>query len=350
MTPRDDTPAALGYRWPAEWEPHAATWVAWPHNRETWPGIFDRIGPQFAEMVRALARFEPVHVLAARGAVHDDARRQLGQLPNVTLHDIVTNDAWCRDFGPTFLLREGAADAAHALAAVDWQYNAWGGKYPPFDDDQAAAEGIADTVGCRRFACELVLEGGAIEGNGRGTILTTPSCLLDPHRNPRLTRVQAENVLAEFLGAGKILWLERGELAGDDTDGHVDQLARFVGPRTVAAAREEDPADENYEPLQANFRQLKTMTDQDGRPLEVIALPLPRAKFQQGQRLPASYCNFYVLNGAVLVPQFDDVADGPAAEILARCFPGRRVIGLPALDLAWGLGAFHCLTQQQPQT
>ena len=341
--PNHDTPASLGYRLPAEWEPHAATWLSWPHNRDTWPGHFDPIPAVWAELVRTLARFEPVHVLAGTEAVNRDARLWVGDLPNVTLHDIPTNDAWTRDHGPMFLSHPGGAPPA----LVDWEYNAWGGKYPPFDLDNRVPAQIAERTGRRRFAPGIVLEPGAIDGNGRGTFLAAQRCLAHPNRNPGLAPDHLKRYLADYPGARHVLWLD-GELAGDDTDGHVDQLARFVGPSTVVAAVEHDPADENYDSLAANHERLRAMTDQDGRPLEVIALPMPRPLYYEGTRLPASYANFYIANGLVVVPQFDDPADREAVAILTRLFPGRQICGLPATDLVWGLGAYHCITQQEP--
>lgn len=338
-----ESPAELGYRWPAEWEEHAATWLAWPHNRNTWPDKFDPVPEQFAMLVKTIARFEPVHVLAGGPDVMADAMRLIGGVSNVVLEDIATNDAWTRDHGPMFLVHP--ADARQAL--VDWKYNAWGGKYPPFDLDDAVPQRIAQKYDCRRFAADIVLEGGAVDGNGAGTIMTTTTCLLNPNRNGEVSRSQMEQYLARYCGARKVLWLEGGDMAGDDTDGHIDQLARFVAPSTVVCALTEDNTDNNFRALQLNFRQLQSMTDQDGRPLTVVPLWMPQPMYFQQQRLPASYCNFYIINGAVLVPQFGDAADARAVQTLARLFPGREVIGLPALDLVWGLGAFHCLTQQQ---
>ena len=334
-------PAELGYRWPAEWEEHAATWLAWPHNRNTWPDKFEPVPEQFAALVKAIARFEPVHVLA--GSVLDEARRLVGETANVVLEDIPTNDAWTRDHGPMFLTRPDGG----VQAVVDWKYNAWGGKYPPFDLDNAVPRKIAERYGYRRFAADIVLEGGAVDGNGAGTVMTTTTCLLNPNRNGPVSRDQMESYLARYCGARTVLWLEGGDMAGDDTDGHIDQLARFVGPSTVVCALTDNSADENYKPLQKNFRQLQGMSDQDGRPLTVVPLWMPQALYFQEQRLPASYCNFYIVNGAVLVPQFGDAADQHAIETLADLFPDREVIGLAAIDLVWGLGAFHCLTQQQ---
>lgn len=351
---------------PAEWEPHAATWISWPHKLASWPGKFEPIPPLYARLIRTLASFEPVNVLAGGEAVMAEAKRWLGQEPGVTLqetgnakslprsafpfspypvilHNIPTDDAWTRDHGPTFLVGPAGSEAA----LVDWGYNAWGGKYPPFDNDDAVPRRIAEVTGRRRFSPGIILEGGAIDSNGRGTILTTEQCLLNPNRNPHLGRADMERFLADYLGAKKVLWLGEG-IEGDDTDGHIDELARFVGPRTVVAALEDDPADTNYKPLKENFDRLKQMTDQDGQALDVVPLPMPRPVFHDGQRLPACYCNFYIANGVVIVPQFEDPSDERVVEILAKLFPDRQVLGLPARDLVWGLGAFHCITQQEP--
>lgn len=341
--PRPGTPAALGYRFPAEWEPHAATWLSWPHNRKSWPGKFEPIPPIFARFVRTLAEFEPVHVLAGGAEIMREARDLVGSVANVTLHDIPTNDAWCRDHGPMFLV----APPGRPPALVDWEYNAWGGKYPPFDFDNAVPGKIAALTGRKRFAPGIILEGGAVDGNGRGTILTTEECLLNPNRNPDLSREEIEQYLADYCGAKHVVWLGRGFL-GDDTDGHIDQLARFVGPTTVLCAIEENQQDENHEPLADNLARLQAATDQAGRPLTVIPVPLPSPKFHDGQRLPAGYLNFYVANGGVVAPQFDDPADAAILTILERAFPDRQIRGLPSLDLIWGFGSFHCLSQQEP--
>ncbi len=336
------TPAELGYYYPAEWTPHAATWISWPHNPATWPDKFEPVPAVYAAFVRAVAPFEPVHILAGRESVMRQAREMVGDVPNVTLHDIATNDAWVRDYGPLFLTgRERLPPAM-----VDFRYNAWGGKYPPFDLDDRAAAKINESLGMKRFDPGVILEGGSIDVNGRGTLLTTESCLLNPNRNPHLSPSQVERYLADYLAASKVIWLH-GDMAGDDTDGHIDQLARFVDESTVVAAVEEDPSDENFEPLAENWRRLQSATDQDGRKLTVLPLPMPRAKFHDGQRLPASYANFYIANGVVVVPTFDDPADAIAVETLGQCFAGRRIEPIGALDLVWGLGAFHCMTQQQ---
>ena len=332
-----ETPASLGYRLPAEWEPHAATWLAWPHNRETWPGMFDRIPSVWAELVRLICRFEPVHVLAA-GEAMAQAEAMVGRLPEVTLHDVPTNDAWIRDHGPTFL-----AGRSDRPALVDWKYNAWGGKYPPFDLDDRVPMRVAQATGRRRFRPNMVLEGGAIDTNGRGTLLAAEDSLIDVNRNPGMARDEAERYLADFLGARRVIWL-KGSICGDDTDGHVDQLARFVGPTTVVTAFEQNAEDENYAPLRASYERLKKAIDQDGAPIELVTLPMPQPIRFEGERLPASYVNFYVANGLVVVPQFDDPADREAIRVLAQAFPDREVRGLPAVDLACGLGAYHCIT------
>ncbi len=345
MTETDTSaPAELGYRFPAEWEPHLATWLSWPHNRESWPGKFAPVPGIWARLARLLAEFEPVNILAGGGEVMAEATSLVGDASHVTLWDVPTNDAWTRDHGPMFL----QAPAGAPPALIDWEYNAWGGKYPPFDDDNRVPGLLAPRLGYRRFKPGIVLEGGAVDGNGLGTILTTEECLLNPNRNPHLDREAIEDYLRRYCGARKVLWLARG-IAGDDTDGHIDQLARFVGPRTVLAPLEDDPTEDNFEPLRENFARLKQMTDQDGQPLEVIPLPMPRPVYFDGQRLPAGYANFYIANGVVVAPTYDDPADAAALATLARCFPDRQIRPLPSVDLILGLGAIHCITQQQPR-
>lgn len=358
-------PANLGYRWPAEWERHASTWLSWPKNPATWPDHFESVPAEFATFVRTLAQFEPVNILAGGQAVMQQARELVGDVPHVTLHDIETNDAWCRDHGPTFLQSRPplggappssvgrqewhATESRPTLALVDWEYNAWGGKYPPFDKDNQVPRKIAELQGGRLFAPGIILEGGAIDGNGLGTVLTTKSCLLNPNRNPQLSQADVERYLRDYLGVSKVLWLTGGEIAGDDTDGHIDQIARFVSPRTVVVSVCDDPKDDNYAPTRLNWNELCNMTDQDGQPLSLVPLPLPAAKFVDGQRLPAGYCNFVFANGGVVVPQFEDAADAQAIKILQELLPDRRVVGSPSLNLIWGLGSFHCLSQQEPE-
>ncbi len=375
-------PARQGFRWPAEWERHAATWLSWPHKEASWPGRLDEIPPVFAEMIRLLAPGEEVRVNVVDDAMAADIRARLRRLDvppeRVRLFSIPHDDAWIRDHGPIFLTRQlprgqgscpnlasdaaieapieatsaaaspAAIEAAPEVAIVDWGYNAWGGKYPPFAQDDAVPRGIGADLGLPVFAAPMILEGGSVDGNGRGTVLTTESCLLNPNRNPHLGRAEIEQNLRDYLGAVKILWLGEG-IAGDDTDGHVDDLARFTSARTVVTVVEDDPADINYQPLQDNLARLRSMTDQNGAPLEVVPLPMPSAVEYDGQRLPASYANFYIANEVVLLPTFACPQDEPARAILQRLFPHRRVAGVDARALVWGLGAFHCLTQQQPR-
>ncbi len=346
-------PRELGYRWPAEWEPHDATWLAWPHKEASWPGKFEPVPGVFVEMVRALVPGERVEILVGDAALEQDARRRLeaGGVPleRVRFHRIPTDDAWIRDHGPIFLTAgPRAAAGAAPLVAADWGYNAWGGKYPPWEQDDVVPRRIADGLGIPCFSPGMILEGGSIDGDGEGTLLTTEACLLNPNRNPKLDRAAIEARLRDFLAVERILWLGDG-IAGDDTDGHVDDLTRFVAPGVVVTVVEEDPADENYRVLQDNLARLRTMRDARGRPLEIVTLPMPAPVVHEGQRLPASYANFYIANAAVLVPTFGCPSDERALATLERLFPGRRTVGIRANDLVWGLGAFHCLTQQQPR-
>lgn len=346
---RAPSPAALGFRMPAEWEPHAATWLTWPHKEASWPGKFEPITAVWVEVVRALAPHERVNILvndaAMEAHVHDVLRTAHVPMQAVSLHVIPTDDAWARDHGPTFVTRQ--VDGRRELAAVDWIYNAWGGKYPPWDHDDAVPAKVAALLGLQRFEPGMVLEGGSIDVNGRGTLLTTESCLFNPNRNPQLSRADIEQYLRDYLGVRHILWLADG-IAGDDTDGHVDDLARFVDPTTVVAVVETNPRDDNYEPLRENYDRLVRMTDQDGRPLRVVTLPMPAPLYYDGQRLPASYANFYIANGVLLVPVFNDPNDAVAVHTLQELFPGRRIVGIGAADMVWGFGAVHCATQQQP--
>jgi len=343
------TPRTAGYRMPAEWERHEATWLSWPRPEGiSFPGLYARIPALWVRMAAELAAGELVRVNVLDEADERAVRAELAAVPGldperVVLHRVPTDEPWCRDHGPIFVVR---ADPP-ALAVVDWGYNAWGGKYPPYDRDDRVPAAVAAILGVPRFAPGMILEGGSIDVNGRGTVLTTEACLLNPNRNPALGRAAIERRLADFLGAPAVVWLGDG-IAGDDTDGHVDDIARFVGPRTVLAAVEPDPADPNHAPLADNLARLRAARDQDGRALDIVALPMPGAVAREGHRLPASYANFYVANAVVLVPTFAHRNDAAALEIIARCFPGRRVAGIDARELVWGLGAFHCVTQQQP--
>jgi agmatine deiminase len=335
---------------PAEWEPHRGTCLSWPHKEASWPGKFGPVPGIFARMVRHLADGEEVHINVAGPAMEQDVRRLLADegagSGNVFFHHHPTNDAWCRDHGPIFLQRPGAG-GRREQAIVDWGFNAWGGKYPPYDLDDVIPTRIAGELGLPVYSPGIVMEGGSIDVNGRGTLITTEACLLNPNRNPQLDRAGIEAHLRAYLGVRRILWLGDG-IAGDDTDGHVDDLTRFVDPTTVVTVVEDDPADENYEPLQENLERLRGMRDQDGEPLTVVTLPMPPALYHDGQRLPASYANFYIANGLVLLPAYDPERDAEAAAILARLLPDREIIPIDCTDLVWGLGAFHCVTQQWP--
>lgn len=337
-------PAELGYRLPAEWEPHAATWLAWPHRRATWLGDFAPIPEVFARVARLLAPHEPVNVIAS-GAALEEARRHVGDVENVECLDIPTNDSWLRDTGPVFLLPRG--DCPLPAAAVAWGWNAWGGKYPPWDDDARVAETIAARAGLPVFEPGVVLEGGAIETDGEGTLLVNERCVVDDKRNPGLSREAMERILIEQLGVEKVIWLG-GELAGDDTDGHIDQLARFVAPGHVVAARQPDASDANHASLEHNLALLRAAADARGRPLEVTPLDIPPHFAFDGVQLPASHLNFYVASGIVLVPVFGGATDEPAVRLLAECFPGRRVEPVDCRELVRGRGALHCITRDQP--
>jgi len=347
MTSHATTPRALGFRMPAEWERHEATWLSWPRaDGISFPERYDVVPGLWSAMAAALSHGEAVHVNVTDAAQEASVRGALAAAPDarlerVVLHRIPTDEPWCRDHGPTFVVRNGE------LALVDWRYNAWGGKYPPWDRDDRVPEQIAALLGVRRFEPGIVMEGGSFDVNGRGTVLTTESCLLNPNRNPGLDRGAIETYLRDYLGVAAVVWLGEG-IVGDDTDGHVDDLTRFVGPRAVVTMVEPDPADENHRLLADNVRRLQAARDQDGRPLEIVELPMPGPVVWDGQRLPASYANFYVGNDVVLMPTFAHPNDAAALAILARCFPGRRIAGIDATALVWGLGAFHCATQQQP--
>jgi agmatine deiminase len=370
------TPAALGYRMPAEWEPHQATWIAWPHNRSDWPGKFEAIPWVYAEIVRHLARGERVNILVNDEAAEAKAREALVRatvLPqeavepgepsgNVAFAQIPTNRAWTRDYGPIFVSRKVKRELSKdaklpSVAATAWRFNAWA-KYRDWKLDAPVSAELAERLNMPHWKPmvkingkpqRVVLEGGSIDVNGRGALITTEECLLSEvqQRNPGLSREELERIFADYLGVKKVIWLERG-IAGDDTHGHVDDITRFVAPSTMVTAYEEDRSDPNHEPLRENFRKLAKSTDQSGKPLRVVKLPMPTPVVFRGQRLPASYANFYIANRAVLVPVFNDPRDRIALNVLAELFPRRQIVGIYCGDFIWGLGAMHCMTQQQP--
>lgn len=332
---------------PAEWEPQAAVWLSWPHNHQTWPGQFRPVPPAYAEIVKQISRFEDVRINCAT-ALQPRARRLCARagadMSRVTFHDHPTNDAWCRDHGPIFVKHRETGE----VALTDWTYNAWGGKYPPYDADNRIPARIARRLKLRRFRNRMVLEGGSIEVNGRGLLLTSEQCLLNPNRNPRLTREQIERNLRDYLGVRQVLWLGEG-IVGDDTDGHIDDITRFFKPDGMVTCIEPNHRDPNHRLLAANLERLQSFRTPRGKRFEIVELPMPKAFGFQGRLVPASYANFLVINGAVLVPQFRQRRrDAEARAIIGNCFPGREVIGVDCYHLIWGLGTLHCLSQQQP--
>jgi agmatine deiminase len=338
-------PAALGYRMPAEWEPHAATWLSWPRREGiSFPDSFDGVLPALRAMVEALIESEQVCINVGNDVHEAEARAVLRGLSmeRITFYRVPTNEPWCRDHGPIFLIRQ----AEPKLAIVDWDYNAWGGKYPPCNLDEVVPTRIAQILDRPVFYPRMILEGGSIEVNGAGSLLTTESCLLNQNRNPNLGRVEIERRLRDYLGVQEILWLGEG-IEGDDTDGHIDDLARFVSENTVVTVVEKSREDKNYEPLQENLARLREMRI-GNRKIDIITLPMPKKIVREGQRLPASYVNFYIANSCVLLPTFADPNDEIASSILQNLFADRHVIGIDCRELIWGLGTFHCLTQQQP--
>jgi agmatine deiminase len=335
---------------PAEWETHEATWIGWPHNRTDWPGKFAAIPWVYGEIVRKIAPGEIVHALVESKTHEASAQRVLqrvgAELENVRFNRFPTNRGWTRDSGPAFLVRDGPAPC---VAAAAFAFNGWA-KYADWKKDRRLARYAAKKAGVPVFEPGVVLEGGAIDVNGRGTLVTTEECLLDPStqvRNPDLDRSGYEQVFRDFLGVRNVLWLGRG-IAGDDTHGHVDDLCRFVSPSTVVACRETNSKDENYRALEQNRERLEGMRLEDGSKLEIVSLPMPSPLFFEGRRLPASYANFYIANAAVLTPTFNDPKDRDALGILSELFRDRPVVGIHAVDLVWGLGTIHCLTRQEP--
>jgi agmatine deiminase len=349
----DGTPASLGYSFPPEWHPHAATWFSWPRPEGiSFPDKYHTVPENLARIMREIAPRERVEINVPNGNYEHIVRQQLKEhgcsTDNVHFHHIKTNESWCRDHGPAFVLNKGRGGKTRA-AIVDWGFNAWGGKYPPYDDDDAVPTRIAEELKFPVFYPKIVMEGGAVDFNGRGTVLTTTSCLLNKNRNPQLNKTQIEQCLKDYYGQTHVAWLGEG-ITGDDTDGHVDDLARFINPTTIVTAVEDDPKDENYEILRDNRKRLEKLKDQDDARFRIIEIPMPGVVQYDGQRLPATYVNFYFVNGALLVPTFRHKKnDRRAIETLQRELPDRKVIGIDCVELIWGLGAIHCLTQQQPK-
>ena len=333
---------------PAEWVPHRATWLAWPHNRETWPTQLETVRQVWVRMMQALAEREQVVLLVNDEQTREEVIVRLKKvgaaMDNISILKMATVDVWMRDYGPTFLTRESSENP---LAFNDWIFNGWGRKYRAYEDDDRVARDMATLLKVPVFNHSVVLEGGSIEVNGAGTCLTTEQCLLNRNRNPDMSRGEIEQFLKDALGVSHVIWLGEGIL-GDDTDGHIDDIARFVNPMTVVCVLETNSNDDNYAPLRENYERLQGARDQDGNRLSIVILPCPAPVYCAGSRLPASYANFYIANEVLLVPLFDDPNDYKALGILQELFPERRVVGLPCKALVAGLGAIHCVTQQEP--
>lgn len=342
------TPRSLGYSMPAEWMPHRATWLAWPHNRETWPTQLETVRETWVRMMQVLALNEQVVLLVNDELTEQDVRSRLKNVDalvtNISILRIPTVDVWMRDYGPTFLT---GAEGENSLALNDWIFNGWGRKYPAYEEDDRIAKDIASLLKVPVFHHPMVLEGGSIEVNGAGTCLTTEQCLLNRNRNPHMSRGEIEQFVKEALGVTQLIWLGEG-IVGDDTDGHIDDIARFINPMTVVCALETNSKDANYAPLRENYERLQGARDQDGNRLSTVTLPCPAPVAYEGSRLPASYANFYIGNQVVLAPVFDDPNDYTALGILQELFPERQVVGLPCRAVVAGLGAIHCVTQQEP--
>jgi agmatine deiminase len=347
MPAATQTPAALGFRMPAEWERQEAVWLSWPHRRKTWPGNFRPIPGVFAEIAAHISLREKVRLNISRrhqGRARALIQRAGADMGNVEFFSHPTNDAWCRDNGPIFVRNRRTKE----VAVTDWEFNSWGGKHPPYGLDNAIPGRIAAALSLRRFRSGMVLEGGSIDVNGSGLLLTTEACLLNRNRNPGLTRAQIEGKLRDFLGVRTVLWLGAG-IVGDDTDGHVDDLTRFFSDSGVLTSVETDRRSPNHRALQENLERLRSFRTASGSRLRICELPMPALRRRNGHPLPASYANFLVINGAVLMPAFrQPTRDRQAAEVLASCFPGREVVPIDCLELVWGLGTLHCITQQQP--
>jgi agmatine deiminase len=341
-------PKELGYFFPAEWHKHTATWLSWPHKEESWPGKINTIYQPYCEFIKAVSEGETVCINVANDAMQNFAIENLLKA-NVDLNKIKfyhhpTNDAWCRDHGPAFLINK----KEKKKVIVDWSYNAWGNKYPPYDLDDVIPTLIGEKLKLPVYNPGIIMEGGSVEFNGNGTLLTSTACLLNKNRNPQLSQQQIEEYLINYYGVEQILWVDEG-IVGDDTDGHIDDTVRFVNEDTVLTVIEENKNDENYALLQHNLKQLQQMRLLNGKQLNIIELPMPDEIIYEDQRLPASYANFYIANNYVVVPTFRSDKDDKALQIIQDCFTDRKVIGIDSTDIIWGLGSFHCLSQQEPE-
>ena len=342
------TPKSLGYSFPAEFAQHDAIWLSWPHKEESWPGKIASIYPSYCAFVKTVALTERVNINVGTDKMSQGAAKML-ELAGVDMSKVQfylhpTNDAWCRDHGPSFLIRN---NAEHPKAIVDWNINAWGGKYPPYDLDDVIPTRIAEQLNLPIFYPEIIMEGGSVDFNGAGTVITSTCCLLNENRNPHLNQAQIEKYLGDYYGIEQVLWVSEG-IVGDDTDGHIDDTVRFVNEDTVLTVVESNVLSENYDLLQKNLKELKAMRLANGKQLNIVELPMPADVIYEGQLLPASYANFYISNGHIIVPTYQCAQDDQAMQIIQSCFPTRSVVGIDSTDIIWGLGSFHCLSQQEP--
>jgi agmatine deiminase len=342
------TPKSLGYYFPAEFAKHDAVWLSWPHKEESWPGKIASIYPSYCAFVKTVALTERVNINVATDKMRQGAVKML-ELAGVDMSKVQfylhpTNDAWCRDHGPSFLISN---NAEYPKAIVDWNINAWGGKYPPFDLDDVIPTRIAEQLNLPVFYPDIIMEGGSVDFNGAGTVITSTCCLLNENRNPHLQQAQIEQYLGDYYGIEQVLWVSEG-IVGDDTDGHIDDTVRFVNEDTVLTVVESNVLSENFDLLQKNLKELKAMRLANGKQLNIVELPMPADVIYEGQLLPASYANFYISNGHVIVPTYQCAQDDKAMQIIQSCFPTREVVGIDSTDIIWGLGSFHCLSQQEP--
>lgn len=345
------TPTLDNFYFPPEWHPHESTWLSFPHNMETWEGQhLNNMLPSYLEFIRVLSESEKVNIIANNEEhklkIHKFLSSTKALRDNIQVFAWGTNDSWCRDHGPSFVISKSQNLPKRI---VDWGYNAWGGKYPPFQLDNEVPSKVAAQLGLQRYQPDIIMEGGSIEVNGLGDLLTSKSCLLNKNRNPNLNQAQIEQKLKQYYNVEKIHWLEEG-IIGDDTDGHVDDMVRFVNGNTIVACLEENSKDENYQALQTNWRLLKSLVLANGSKPNLVSLPMPDAVFKDGIRLPASYANFYITNKSVIVPTYKCEKDVIALSILQKLFPRRAVIGIDSTEIIWGLGSFHCLSQQEPKS
>jgi len=341
------TPKSLGYHFPAEFAKHDAMWLSWPHKEESWPGKIASIYPSYTEFIKIVALTEKVCINVVDEKMKNSAIKMLhlagANMDQVQFFMHPTNDAWCRDHGPSFLINKNT----NSKAIIDWNINAWGGKYPPYDLDDVIPTKIAQALQLPLFNPGIIMEGGSVDFNGAGAVLTSKCCLLNPNRNPHLNQDQIEQYLMDYYGVDQVLWVSEG-IVGDDTDGHIDDTVRFVNEDTVVTVVEENVLSENYDLLQQNLKELKAMRLLNGKALNVIELPMPADVIYEGQMLPASYANFYISNGHVIVPTYKCAQDDKAMQIIQSCFTDRKVVGIDSTDIIWGLGSFHCLSQQEP--